>query len=180
MVMLRDQDAERSHSITIGNSSFERMEQFKYLRKTWTYQNSIQEEIKSRVNSENASYKPVHNLESSSLLQENINIKIYRIIILPLVLYGSETWSLTLCDERRLRVFRNSLLRRIFGPKRYEITGKWRTLYNEELNLLVAELFFLILAQPVYKMWIIQEPNMLELWNKLHFLREKTEIIYHV
>ena len=76
----------------------------------------------------------MQNLLSSSLLHENIKIKEYRIIILPVVLYGSETWSLTLCDERRMTVFNNSVLRRIFGTKRYEIIGKWRKLYNEELN----------------------------------------------
>ena len=71
---------------------------------------------------------------SSSLLAKNIKIKIYRIIILPVVLYGRETWSLTLREERRLRVFENSVLRRIFGPKRDEVTGRWRKLHNAELN----------------------------------------------
>ena len=59
---------------------------------------------------------------------------IYRTIILPIVLYGCETWSLTLRKERRLRVFENRMLRRIFGPKRDEVTGEWRKLHNEELN----------------------------------------------
>jgi hypothetical protein len=58
----------------------------------------------------------------------------YRTIILPVVLYGCETWSLTLREEHRLRVFENSVLRRIFGPKRDEVTGEWRRLHNEELN----------------------------------------------
>ena len=58
----------------------------------------------------------------------------YRTIILPVVLCGCETWSLTLREELRLRVFENSVLRRIFGPKRNEIRGEWRTLHNEELN----------------------------------------------
>ena len=56
------------------------------------------------------------------------------IIILPVVLYGCETWSLTLLEERRLRVFENKVLRRIFGPRRDEVTGEWRRLHNEELN----------------------------------------------
>ena len=71
---------------------------------------------------------------SSSLLSKNLNIKIYRTIILPVVLYGCETWSLTLREERRLRVFENRVLRRIFGPKRDGVTGEWRKLHNEELN----------------------------------------------
>jgi hypothetical protein len=68
------------------------------------------------------------------LLSRNTKIKIYRTIILPVVLYGCETWSLTLREEHRLRVFHNRVLRRIFGPKRDEVTGEWRRLHNEELN----------------------------------------------
>ena len=71
---------------------------------------------------------------SSSLLSKNLKIKIYRTIILPVVLYGCETWSLTLRKERRLRIFENRVLRRIFGPKRGELTREWRKLHNEDLN----------------------------------------------
>jgi len=71
---------------------------------------------------------------SSSLLSKNIKIKVYRTIILTVVFYGCETWSLTLREERRLRVFENRVLRGIFGPKRDEVTGEWRKLRNEELN----------------------------------------------
>ena len=71
---------------------------------------------------------------SSRLLSKNLKIKIYRTIILPVVLYGYETWSLTLREERKLRVFENMVLRRIFGPRRNEETGEWRRLHNEELN----------------------------------------------
>ena len=71
---------------------------------------------------------------SSSSLYENLKIKIYRTVILPLVLYGCETWSQALRDERRLRVFENRVLTRIFGPKRDEVTGEWRKLHNEELS----------------------------------------------
>jgi len=55
-------------------------------------------------------------------------------MILPVVLYGCETWSLTFREERRLRVLENSVLRRLYGPKRDEVTGEWRKLHNEELN----------------------------------------------
>jgi hypothetical protein len=68
------------------------------------------------------------------LLSKNLKIKIYRTIILPVVLYGCETWSLTLREERRLAVSENRVLRRIFGPKRNKVTGEWTKLYNEELN----------------------------------------------
>jgi hypothetical protein len=71
---------------------------------------------------------------SSCLLSKNIKIRIYKTIILPVVLYGCETWSLTLREERRVRVFENWMLRRIFGPKRDEVTGDWRKLQNEKLN----------------------------------------------
>jgi hypothetical protein len=76
----------------------------------------------------------VQNILSSSLLSRKSKIKIYRIIILPVVLYGCETWSLTLTEERSLRVFENRVLRRLFGPKRDEVTGEWRKLHNEELS----------------------------------------------
>ena len=76
----------------------------------------------------------MQNLLSSRLLSKNLKIKIYRTIILPVVLYGCETWSLTLGEERRLRVFENKVLRRIFEPRRDEVTGEWRRLHNEELN----------------------------------------------
>ena len=69
---------------------------------------------------------------------KNLKIKIYRTIILPVVLYGCETWSLTLREERRLRVFEYRVLRRIFGPRRDEVTGEWRKLHNEELNNLYS------------------------------------------
>jgi hypothetical protein len=67
-------------------------------------------------------------------ISKNGKIKIYRTIILPAVLYGCETWSLTLREERKLRVFENMVLRRIFGPRREEVTGEWRRMHNEELN----------------------------------------------
>jgi hypothetical protein len=68
---------------------------------------------------------------SSGLLSRNVKVKIYKTIILPVVLYGCETWSLTLREEHRLWVFENRVLRRIFGPKRDEVTGEWWNLYNE-------------------------------------------------
>ena len=120
MVMSRDQDARQSHSMKTDNSSFERVEEFKYLGTTLTNQTSIQEEIRSKLKSGNAYYHSVQNLLSSSLLSSYLNITIYRTIILPVVLYGCETWSLTLREERRLRVFENRVLR-ICGSYREEV-----------------------------------------------------------
>jgi hypothetical protein len=76
----------------------------------------------------------MQDLLSSNLLSKNAKIEIYRTIILPVVLYECETWSLTLREEHRLRVFENRVLRRIFGLKRDGVTGEWRRLHNEELN----------------------------------------------
>jgi hypothetical protein len=75
---------------------------------------------------------------SSRLLSKNIKIRIYKTVILLVVLYGCETWSLTLRGEHRLRVFENRVLRRIFRPKRDEVTGDWRKLHNEELHNLYS------------------------------------------
>ena len=83
-----------------------------------TNQNSIPEEITNRLKSKNACYHSVQILLSTGLLSKNLKIKIYRTIILPVVFYGCETWSLTLREERRLRVFENMVLRRLFRPKK--------------------------------------------------------------
>ena len=123
MVMSRDQNAGRIHSVSIDNNTFEWVEEFKYLGKNLTNQNPIAEEIKSRLKSGNACYHSVQNRFSSGLLSNNLKIKIYRNINLPFVLYGSETWSLILREERKLRVIENMVLRRIFGPRRDEVTG---------------------------------------------------------
>ena len=80
----------------------------------------------------------MQNLLSSSLLSKNLKIKINRTIILPVALYGCETWSLILWEERRLKMFENMVLRRIFGPKRVKVTGELRKLHNEELNVLYS------------------------------------------
>jgi hypothetical protein len=94
----------------------------------------IEKEIKRRLNSGNACYHSVQNLLSSQLLSRKLKIRIYKTIILPVVLYGCETWTLTLREQHRLRVFENRVLRRIFGPKRDEVRGGWRKLHNEELR----------------------------------------------
>ena len=122
MVMSRDQNAGRIHSVRIDNNTFKRVEEFKYLGTTLTNQNSIAEEIKSRLRSGNAYYHSVQNLLSSKWLTKNLKIQIYRTIILPVLLYGCETWSLTRREERKLRVFENMVLRRIFGPRKDYVT----------------------------------------------------------
>jgi hypothetical protein len=133
MLMSRKK-AGRKHGIKIANRSFEDLAKLKYLGTTLTDQNCMQEGIRSRLNSGNACYHSVQSLLSSRLLSRNVNVKIYKTIILSVVLYGCKIWSLTLREEHRLRVFENRVLRRIFGPKRDEVTGEWRKLHNEELH----------------------------------------------
>jgi hypothetical protein len=92
-------------SLKIGTKSFDRLEHFRYLGTNLTIQNSVHEEIKSRLNSGNVCYHSVQDLLSSSLLTKNLKIKINRTIILLVVLYGCGTWSVTWREELRLRVF---------------------------------------------------------------------------
>jgi hypothetical protein len=99
---------------------------FKYLETTVIDQGLIQGEIKKTLNSGNACYHSVLNLLSFPLLSKRVKIRIYTAIILSVVLYERETWSLTIREEHRLK--------RIFGPKRNEVTGEWRKLHNEELH----------------------------------------------
>jgi hypothetical protein len=115
MLLSRHKDVGRNRDIKIGDRLFENVSQLKYLRTTVTNQNLIQEEIEMRLNSGNACYHSVR------LLSKNVKIRIYKTIILPVVLYRCKTWSLTLREEHRLRAFENRVLRWIFGPKRDEV-----------------------------------------------------------
>jgi hypothetical protein len=108
------------------------MATFKYLGTTLTNQKDIHDEIKIRLNSVNVCYYSVQDLLSSRLISKNLKIK-----ILSVILYGCETWSITLREEHRLRVFENRVLRRMFGPKREE-DGSWRKLHNDELHSLYS------------------------------------------
>jgi hypothetical protein len=105
MLLSRHQTVDQNRDIKIANRSFQNVSQFKYLGTTVTDQNLIQEEIKRRLNSDNACYHSVQNLLSSRLLSKTLKIGIYKTIILPVVLYG---WD--------------------------EVTGEWRKLHNEELH----------------------------------------------
>jgi hypothetical protein len=98
----------------------------------------IQEEVKRRLNSGNACYHSVQNLLSSCLLPKNVKARICKTIILPVILYGCETWSLIVREEHKLTVFENRVLRGIFGPKRDGVMGGWKKLHNEELHNLYS------------------------------------------
>jgi hypothetical protein len=134
MLMSRSQKTGQKHSIKIVNRSFEDVAKFRYLETTLIDTNCMHEEIKSRLNLENTCYHSVQSLLSSHLLSINLKVRIYKTIILPAVLYGCKTWSLTLRDEHRLRMFQNRVLRRIYGPKSDEVMGEWRTMHNGELH----------------------------------------------
>jgi len=116
-----------------------------YLGTTPKNQNSIQKEIKSRLQLGNALRHSVENLVSSSVLPKNTKIKMNDTVILTVVMYEGETWSLTLWEVRRLKLFENRVLRRIFGLARDEVTVEWRKLHNEELNDLYSPRLFRVI-----------------------------------
>jgi hypothetical protein len=107
---------------------------FKYLETALTNKNCIEEEIKSRLNWEEACYYPVQSILSSRLISKNIQMKICERTIIRVVLYGCETWSVTLREEYKLRMFDKRVLKRMFESKREEVEGSCRRLHNEEIQ----------------------------------------------
>ena len=134
MITSRHQNVIQNQNIVIENLSFEKVEKFKYLGITVTNTTDIREEIKRTINMRNACYYSIEKMLSSRLFSKKLKVNTYETIILPVVLYGCETWSLTLREEHRLGVFKNKVLRKIFGTKRDEITGEWIKLYNAQLH----------------------------------------------
>jgi hypothetical protein len=149
--------------------------QFKYLGLTVTNQNLIQEEIKRRLNSGNACHHSVQSLLSSHLVSRNLKIRIYSTVILHVVLYGCETWSLTLREKHRLRVFEDWLLRRIFEPKRDEVTGGRRKLHNEEVHNLFSSPIIIRMIKSRRIRWVGHVVQMREKSNAFRLLVGKPE-----
>jgi hypothetical protein len=134
--MSRYPNSGQNQNKSIANESFEKVAKFKYLRTTLTNQNDIHDEIKSRFNLGNEGMLAIIQSRIFCLPHiKNLKIKIYKTVILTVVLYGCKTWSLTLGEEYRLRVVENRVLRKIFGPKREE-DGSWRKIHNDELHSL--------------------------------------------
>jgi hypothetical protein len=109
------------------------------------------------------------------LLWKNLKIRIYKTIIVPVVLYGCETWSVTLREEHRLGMFENRVLRRIFGPKRDEVTGEWRKLHNEELNDLYSSPSIIRIMKSRRMRWARHVARLGEKWNTYSLLVGKPE-----
>jgi hypothetical protein len=175
MLLFCHQNVGQNKDIKVANRSFENMPQFKYLGTTATNQNLIREEIKRRLNFGNGCYHSVQSLLSSRLLSKNQKIRIYKMIILPVVLYGCETWSLTLREERILRVFENRALRKIFGPKMDEVTGEWRKLHNKELHDLYSSPSIIRIINSRRMRWAGHVARMGEKRNAYRFLVRKPE-----
>jgi len=119
---------------------------------TLTNQNFVRGEINRNLNSGNASYHSVRNISSSSFQSKNLNIRIY-IDIIKRDVCGCDTWSLIQREKHRLRMFENMVLRKIFGPKRKEVTAEWRRLHNEELLTCIpyqTPIVYLVQAVTVY------------------------------
>ncbi|KAJ4440919.1 hypothetical protein ANN_10767 [Periplaneta americana] len=129
-------EANKAIGLKVNPEKTKRGGKIKYLAATITDINDTWEKIKRRINMGNACYYTVENLLSSSLLSNNLKVRIYKTVVLPVVLYGCETWTLTLREEQSLRVFENKVLRKIFGARRDKVTGEWRKLHNAELDAL--------------------------------------------
>jgi len=127
MIRSRNTGNEGNKNIRIRD---EVIETFKYYRAYVISKN----EATDRLISGNACFYSVQKLLTSRFISRKMKLKIYRTVILPVILSGCESWSTTLADEHKLRVFENKVFRKIYGPKRDEMTGKWRRLHNEELH----------------------------------------------
>jgi Reverse transcriptase (RNA-dependent DNA polymerase) len=120
-------------NLTLSDSNFEKVQQFKYLGATLSGENDITPEINERIASGNRSLYGLYSVFKSKWITANTKKVIYKTVIRPAVMYGSETWTLTTKNQQALEVFERKVLRRIYGPTRDAMTGEWRARYNQEL-----------------------------------------------
>jgi hypothetical protein len=154
--------------------SFDNASHFKYFGITLTNKNFIKKEIKRR-NSGNACHHSVQNLQSSHLLSKNIETRMYKTVVLPLVLYGCETWSLTSREEHRLGMFENRVLKRIFGQRMNEGIGGRRRLHEEEPHYLYSSSSIVRIIKLRRMRWAELVARMVEKRNTYRLLVGKPE-----
>lgn len=118
----------------VGNHSFKRVSHFNFLGSVLTNGNKIKVEIDTRLKKGNNCYYGLGKVLSAKAVSNNLKVQIYMTLILPVVLYGSETWPLRKAEQMRLEVFGRKILRRIFGPCKDDQTGEWRKRHNQELQ----------------------------------------------
>ena len=134
MVISREETTKNSGHMQKDNMTIKRTETYKYLGTIFNCSNIIREEIQARINSGNKIYYALQHLLISNALSRNTKITIYKTLIRPIVLYGSETWSTTKRDEALLQTFENKVLRRIFGPIRDTQSGEWKRRSNKDIH----------------------------------------------
>ncbi|KAJ4433184.1 hypothetical protein ANN_15441 [Periplaneta americana] len=133
-IISRDQNIIRNGNIKIVNLSYQKVEKFKYLEAIVTNISNTREEIKRRINMGNVWYYSVEKLLSSSLLSKQLKVRIYMTVILPVILYGCETWTPTVREEQSLRMFENEVLKKIFVAKKDEVTGEWKSYTTQNIK----------------------------------------------
>jgi hypothetical protein len=155
------------------------LEAWQYLGKTVTNKNFIHEKIKSRLNSGNVCYHSDQNLLPSYLLSKKLKMNIYKIIILP-VLYGCEAWSLRLREVHRLKVFENTVLRKIFGSMREKVVGGWRRLHNKVLCNFYASQNIVRVIKSRWLWWMGNVAHMEEMRSAYKILAKNMKERYHL
>jgi hypothetical protein len=121
----------------LGDKLFERVSSFKYLGNVINKEGRISESVKDRIQAGNRTYAANHHIPNSKIVRRAVKMQIYKTLVRPVLMYGSETWTLTKSDENLLRIFERKILRKIYGPIQGGEGDNWRTRNNEELNRVI-------------------------------------------